>query len=121
MFLQHALFALQRMPAQQSNRFVQLAPAGAQHCDDSQVKPEQQSVAVVQEPFTALQQVPPVPHVACEQQGVPALHAVPSGAQHWPRVQLPVQHWTVSVQLAAAVKQGPHWPPLQIDVPQQSP
>jgi hypothetical protein len=36
-------------------------------------------------------------------------------------VQLPVQHCSVSVQLAAAVKQGPHWPPLQIDVPQQSP
>ena len=121
MFLQQALFALHCIPAQQSNRFVQLAPEGAQHCDASHVKPEQQSVGDVQEPFTALQQVPPVPHVACEQQGVPALHAVPSGAQHWPSVQLPVQHWSVSVQLAAAVKQGPHWPPLQIDVPQQSP
>ena len=120
MFLQQALFALQRMPVQQSRTLVHEAPDGAQHWEASQESPGQQSVATVQVPLTALQQLPPLPHVAGEQQGVPALQVVPRGPQHWPRLQLPAQHSSVDVQLAATAKHGPQRPPLQMELPQQS-
>jgi hypothetical protein len=121
MFLQHALFALQRMPLQQSSTLVQVAPDGAQHSEASHSRPGQQSPAAAHARFTLWQQRPAVPHVADEQQGVPAVQVVPSGAQHWPVRQLPVQHSVVAVQLAATSRHGPQRPLSQMPLPQQSP
>ena len=105
------------MLLQQSRTLVQVAPAGAQQLVPSQSRPEQQSLALAHERFTALQQRPFVPQVVPEQHGVAALQAIPSGAQQRPS-QLPPQHCTASLHAVPSIRQGPQLPFVQIDVPQ---